>query len=409
MSITTKYKKLFEVQIWHHYFLNNGNTHYEDMSADDQLKMLRQYDVRNIFYLLPTKDTIQNLNDNRLKLIDTSTGFIVVTPTSPSDPSNPAVDLKSGKFIFALYPRDHKFLNFTNLPLEFRLHNDPKKNDVLRGYYFSNKAQNKVSSHLNLSAPISNFQPNGNYEMGTITSFNGKTYEAREHIQNSPNPTAANSGWIEIKTLGYVSSSDIIRLRQGIVNYVFTAPNITADISVEDENGQVIQIKNELFELVDKVTFTSSPDEMEKAIHISHLPPGKYNLKVANIGNTYVETQTFFYHPQIAFSKPFGVIEIHIQSVGSDYDLLTGGGTLKQPVYDIRFQNRYTKWNYMDKKGLSSVVVTGANQPLPFTDFGKFEIKFNSKSLPNANPGLIKKTSSHWITEVIVDKALLSN
>lgn len=409
MSITTKYKKLFEVQILHHYFLNTGTTHFEDLSSDKKLAKLNQYNVDDFLEIVPTTNTIQSLKNDRLKLIQTATGIMVVTPTSTLVPNSPANSIGSGKFVFGIFLRSSTFQNFSNLPLENEFDLLPAKNDVLSTYYFTNNAQNKVNGNLNLSAPVTSFIAAGNYKMGALVMFNNKTYEARQHIQNSPNPTAGNSGWQEIKTLGYATSSDNLRLRSPIFDYIFTAPNITANFTIEDQNGLPVKFRNDFLEIVDSITFQSTNDVMKKAINISNLAPGFYTLKVANNANTYTETQRFYYDAQLISTKPMGIIEINTQPAATDYKLLTAANQIKSPVYIIRFQNRFTKWKYLDKTDKSDVAVTGAGAPLPFTELGNIEIKFNNKTLPNPNPKVIRDSSTHWESEVVVDQALLSN
>ena len=293
--------------------------------------------------------------------------------------------------------------------MKHRFHSQDEKNEVSRIFYFTNRSGNKVGSHLNLSKTIPPFQLNADFQMGDMVLFNGKTYEARKHITGSAVPTAANSGWVEIKTLGYVTSNDITRLRPSIFTYWFTAPDITADITIHDQNGSTVTFRNELLELVDKITITSSAESLSTSINISNIPSGLYTLKVANADNSYLEEQEFYYHSEFTKKRPFGVVEIDFNPSGEDFDLLTGTGVFKSPEYVIRFQNRFTKWRYLDKTDQSVVGVTGADDPLPYTEIGNFTIEFNSKILPNATTDVIKNSGTHWVSDIIIDKNLLSN
>ena len=66
MSFDLSYSLLFEVHIFHNFFLNNGETVYENMPSAEKLKMIRKYDFSNFISVKPSIATATILKNYKL-------------------------------------------------------------------------------------------------------------------------------------------------------------------------------------------------------------------------------------------------------------------------------------------------------------------------------------------------------
>lgn len=129
MAFQILYKTLFQIQIYHSYFLNEGNTAFNDMDETEQKKQLKQYRFEDYLTIVPTAYTQKSLNDYKLSLKESrDTVSILVKAIEVED------NFQSERFLedtlsltFLIYTKDYLFDNYTILP---------KENHRL--YYFSN-------------------------------------------------------------------------------------------------------------------------------------------------------------------------------------------------------------------------------------------------------------------------------
>lgn len=104
----TKYDPLFEVQLLHHYFLDEGQTDFSALDAQKQAKYLLNYDCRQVFHIAPTPATARQLQGFGGLFRATATGFLVACPN--------AVDLPdSAVFEFTVRVCDANFYQYTAL------------------------------------------------------------------------------------------------------------------------------------------------------------------------------------------------------------------------------------------------------------------------------------------------------
>lgn len=77
---TTSYNSLLEVRLLHHYWLDDGATVFDKLTADQQDQRLLTYDVRPILGVVPTASTQTLLANLRCVFVPTGLGFMVGAP-----------------------------------------------------------------------------------------------------------------------------------------------------------------------------------------------------------------------------------------------------------------------------------------------------------------------------------------
>src|SRR5262245_11332006 len=83
--VTTGYKRLFEVRLLHHYWLDEGATVFDQFG--DQAKRdsrLLTYDARSFLVIEPTPATEKALAGHECLFKETPAGFVVVAPAKLS-------------------------------------------------------------------------------------------------------------------------------------------------------------------------------------------------------------------------------------------------------------------------------------------------------------------------------------
>jgi hypothetical protein len=130
MSFSIKYKEFYRVNIFHRYFLNAGLDLFESMSPANRKKQLDAYDHRILFDIIPSPETLSELNGHKLIFNKDSKGVSVWGQVSESIPLKPFIEPDDSlSFTFLIRMKDPRFLNYSNLSY----------NNALQLYYFSNK------------------------------------------------------------------------------------------------------------------------------------------------------------------------------------------------------------------------------------------------------------------------------
>ena len=80
--IDSAYMRLFEIRLYHHYWLDNGITLFEQIPEQDKSdRYLREYDIRSFLTLEPTVATTKRLTGLRGVIRNTALGCIVGVPS----------------------------------------------------------------------------------------------------------------------------------------------------------------------------------------------------------------------------------------------------------------------------------------------------------------------------------------
>ncbi|MCD0470413.1 hypothetical protein [Flavobacterium sp. JAS] len=117
MSFNLTFGLLFEVTLFHNYFLNSGVNTYAGMSGDDQKKMLQKFDSNSFATITPTVETITQLRNYKMTFKPTKTGFRVYIKVKEGiEIDDPYISVPADlKLDFKITVNDYQFENYTNL------------------------------------------------------------------------------------------------------------------------------------------------------------------------------------------------------------------------------------------------------------------------------------------------------
>lgn len=128
MAFTITYKPLFQVNILHQYYLNNGIAEYSDMSESEKTKQLINYNFSNFFSVLPSAKSSHILKGHNMVFKTSNAGLMVWVKVSAD--TIPFIEIEDTlELTFLLKVKYNTFFNFTNIEFE-------NANEL---FYFSNK------------------------------------------------------------------------------------------------------------------------------------------------------------------------------------------------------------------------------------------------------------------------------
>lgn len=102
------YKRLFEVRLLHHYWLDFGSAIFDTLPEARRNKLLLTYDSRKFVQVNPTATTQNKLNALKAVFKNTAPGFVIAVPETAIIPDNE-------EFSFILTIIDADFYNYTSL------------------------------------------------------------------------------------------------------------------------------------------------------------------------------------------------------------------------------------------------------------------------------------------------------
>jgi hypothetical protein len=383
MSQTLLYKNLFEVNILHHFFLNKGEQEWDKMSQEEKDKMLSNYDIREVFDIVPTQESTNALNAHHCIFKKTAKGVLVGVKAKP-DQLNPG---KFNSFIpladnltfrFLLKLRDLNFMNYSALPLQ------ENRGKML---VFSNSLNNSSNTFPSLSVIPPVYNPGNTYLPGDMLSDHAtnptKLYTAL--VKTGADPTLS-ADWLtengNITTpLSYANVNDSYQVANGFFTYTMKVKDAKPVATIKNSAGLTIQPKMEVL-----------PGEFYSLqVDLLKYPQGIYSIHIDSDDPTYHDDVTFYLLQ--GSETPFALIEIKVKGNQPSYNLFDQGDLLS-PTYVIRFRNRKTHWKYIGKLFDSPYVL---QDPLPLTRYGNIEIMkppepedTKTIMLPNPSVSLIK-------------------
>lgn len=87
-NITTGYKRLFEVRLLHHYWLDEGNSVFDSFDADKRNNKLLNYNCAGLFIIKPTPVTSAMMRVIKAIARQTGTGLVVTVPKNTVIPDD---------------------------------------------------------------------------------------------------------------------------------------------------------------------------------------------------------------------------------------------------------------------------------------------------------------------------------
>jgi hypothetical protein len=392
MSATISYSILFEVKVLHHYFLNRGENDFEKMPEEEKARVMLNYDVREIFNIVPTDECRGMLDSHQCLFKTTSQGLLVGLRAKPDgqDPSKfkpfkePSAETR---FTFRLELRDFGFMNYTALPLA---------GNEGRVYVFRNLEGGQPRQYPSLSATPALFDNTREYMPGDILSNNlnnpAEIYIARLKTTNN---TSTASDWLKEKKtdgfkMSYANENDRHRLVQRSFKYLVTTAGAEPVATIKNEAGDIVTPK----------VIPVPGDFTTIHVDMRGFPEGFYSMHLESLVPPYADDLSFYLTQER--TAPFGILEVQVKSDVDAYNMLDAQGFMLSPAYELRFRNRATHWRYVGKdfNGSSFTAL-----PLSLTRFGYIEnVKVKDKDgvevddLPNPSNTMIK-------TEAMIEPA----
>ena len=159
MSFTTTYRKLFSVNIYHHYFLDDGNVAFDSSPVLKEAQLVN-YNFEDFCKIIPSEKTQELFKGNKLVFKTTSNGFTIFSRAEETAPNSgtykPMVNLsQTTVFDFLIYVNDALFENYSTV-----------NSKPLIPYYLSNKKPVTESVSFNyldletITLPIEDFTIN---------------------------------------------------------------------------------------------------------------------------------------------------------------------------------------------------------------------------------------------------------
>jgi hypothetical protein len=308
MSESTRiaYRRLFEVRLLHHYWLDDGPNLFDALAPDVQVQRLLDYDVRPLLRVAPTPSTLRQLTGVRGVFLATAQGFFVAVPSEAALPADT-------EFAFAVSIADGQFLDYTALtfrPQQIQAAADPSDLSPTRTVY-RYKADVPV---------LSNLTGVKRHLGGVQVLFLSRDYpapaagDAVESLVLSGGAllqlTSDNPG-ADTQQLGSSAADLPVFLHQGDV------PAIVPPAGVVGAPARGVLLGDDV------------PDDVFALIKLTAVRAGD-----------------------------------------DDFSFVDGAGAPKAaaPVYEVRLKNRSTWWTYLDKR--TGAIDATEPQPLPLTFHG---------------------------------------
>ena len=291
------YQKIFEVKIWHDYFLPR------EMEVLPTSQYSKTYDIEDFITIEPTEECQSLLNKHRLLFKQTQTGFVVlgeVIEVENQSKSYSIIPLTGNlKFSFVAQIKDPYFLNYTNLPLE---------NESPTIYYATNLNDNQLRltideledtfDFLYLTKSIPGYLTSVDYDFGDLVRVledpgdedSGLIYEVIDlPIMTLPTPESEpEDSWLSGKNSQYLTSRDGYKLLGN--SYEYREQDYDSDLKgqlfnfvIKDQAGKIIPLgirdipdANIPIEQAEYPADGESP--LVHQLDLRNLPDGKYTL-----------------------------------------------------------------------------------------------------------------------------------
>jgi hypothetical protein len=387
MSVSITYKKLAEVKILHHYYLDRGLSRFDGFDKEEQQKILSAFDISRFIRISPTRHCQSLLGGHKCLFRMTPSGFFIgVKVIENKDGTiSPAVSFdRDVRFTFQIRVIDPFFMNYTALPLQ-------QPADTL--YSFSNLFQKDEKRLPYLSRFAPRYKTGMTFSSGDLLSGPGND---PDEVYMALKPTGTDPGtdltdWMaEFKDSGsgkplhFANSSDLVRVSGGIFNYSCSTFKSDLQIVVKNQNGNTIFPRPTLL----TTALPGKPDDKLSVLQLDFrsLPSDFYTL-TPNDGKPSFE----IYLKPDDFEHVFGIVDIYPFSGEPGFSPLDDDGKLRfknkkpaYPEYEIRFKNRWTYRRYFGADFGKGITTT---EPYPLTHSGKVSVNLtNSKNEKVVNP-----------------------
>lgn len=396
MKLQLSYETLFELNIRHHYHLDDGDKLFDTLSAADQLALQNRYDVGSFLSIRPVMATRALMAGSRVVCKTTSTGLITgiqyVLNAGNLQPLVPPADADVYSFAITIF--DGLFANYSTLPLQ-------APDGMV--YYFTNDPAFSPRVFPFLTATANVYQAGTDYYPGDMVSDSQATPTKLFIAQkkNNLNPTlgATPAGnWITDtlvsgKPLTYASTADMVRRSGRVFTYEVSVPGKTPDLIITDRQGNAVPI----------ITVLETGPLNTIKTDISALPEGLYRAQISTADASYTDSFPFYFTQD---ASAWAFVDICVKTSVAANNLFKADGSLKSPVFSLRFKNRATYWRYL---GAAFGAASVSDNAVPLTRQGFISVKVKDKNnvlttddLPNASAAMIKPETNQIFSDIFI-------
>lgn len=428
------YKTLFEVKIFHEYYLTDpdGKNVFDLAAQQDRINFLfeRFADGKSnineeLLWHIPLS-VQKTFKDYHLRLVPSYAGCkvaIEVIPQVLADGTTtytPRVALPTSLSFPLLLQKKNNYVDaYTNGRMDRSLHSS---------FLFSNTEFAGPKTFPFLSNSIPTFNPSASYEQGEIVSHGVNITRAfyRDSLDNIQ--------WLTLNGSGYASENDRLLVPLRFFYSFQPGDNVTtADFILKDTNGNVVSQLH--FSNTEPLRKIFIPIQADKVLTVPEKPVSPevvYTLEV-NGSNGYSDIlKLVFYSFDDTPSSIWAMININVKSSNVNFDLLDGAGLLitrkaadgkfnpLHPVFEIGVRSRFTFWRYINDKQkaflnnlhpdqlqlLGGKLVTNTPRPLSFTPVFFKKPDNSPYYLPNPKPhGPTRSEGSRLYSDVYVSQS----
>jgi hypothetical protein len=369
------YKRLFEVQLLHEYYLTKTDetTVFDDLNNKDVF-LTENFDngiasvSDDLLYLLP--QAIQDVfSDFYLRLVPSYAGFSVMTKVTENVLSdgtiayNPLVQLPAtANLLVQLSLKNNLLVTVTNKRID---------KNIPAVYYFTNEDIPSAKTFPVLSAGIPVFDSSYAYEQGELyTDSSGKL--CLFYMNGS------TKDFLPVTGDGYANTSDELLVPLQF-NYRFNGTdNVTkANFELIDHTGKTVRSYEFVSELPLKkqlINFSNNqnpaivdpPDDAIASLPLSGISAETvYSLSVIINDTATTVHKLIFFDGDDILPGCWAIVNIKPQATNASYNLYDASGLIHYrkkpdgtvatpaPVFEVRLKSRATFWRYInDRNGV---------------------------------------------------------
>lgn len=326
---------------------------YAYRNQDDQIILFRLsplYNILDDIDFIPTPNCLEEIKNRKIIFKKTPLGFILLAKAEQvsGNQYRTFVPFESElKLDFLVTVKNSFFFNFTNIPMS-------KKSNL---FFFSNHGNASEDFYLTTPhAEVTSFSTE--MKIGEILLNTNVLYELKEKITSAGSFDVAKVFQIGDEASRYVTNQDALLWEKGRYHYrnennthpgekvTFVLTNLIT--------GRVFnlgKITNTNRSQAEYITPIDASESLSHYIDLSNIPSGKYNMEITRQSGT-ENIQFYWFDPSIE-PNTFGIIELYPKDIHTGFfeDNTTDDYIISPKIYQIRFKNRTTLWQYFDKKG----------------------------------------------------------
>jgi hypothetical protein len=357
--IITGYQRLVEVQIVHHYFLDDGAEDFhtpkslsETQAIFDIKKLEREkrwnlYDLRKVLGIQPTPNTKALLGRLQGVFRQTATGFLVALPKATVVPA-------SARFDFIVTVLDSNFFQYTGLPFY--------KNDQ------GKVGRNQKIVEIRHNNEVYRYKPN-------VFVFGNKQGTSRKTAANKPDNLFFLNNDIPTYNAGTSYLAEWLVLHN---NSVYRA---ICDKPMHIANDTLLKNWQHLSHWPTPTSSVITPFD------VGELPPYVNQSDIPDIvpppGATGVPAKGILLTDDLP-DDIFALIRIEAMPTKPDFQLLAGGQLrVPHPIFKVHFKNRAAYWRYFSKIQKKYAELAFSPPPLGLTAFGNAMMNSVNHSMVN--------------------------